>query len=339
LDSDLIDLDNCRFVVWGFKNDYRTHSHIHEAFYRTLKLSGKSVLWLDSKDDLNIDFSNTFFITEHEAAKDGMPLRDDCFYTIHGLNDDLVLKDKMSSIFKKPYEDIKNRLGWNVYHDFSHSHGLGGTVLKRGGELICPVSLADAVELDEDVMFYPKERHIDFRWATDLLPYEIEAYKPSKVFRDDSSVINYVGTLWFVNEKEIAAFKKACDENNIRFELTGAGTHGVISVEDNIRLVRESYMAPAISGSHHLTEGYAPCRIFKNISYGQFGITNSARVNKIFGGKLIFNPNPYQLFYEARERLKSVSLSELHSLMDEVAQKHTYLNRLSAILTAAKNLL
>ena len=208
--------------------------------------------------------------------------------------------------------------------------------MKFGGELLSPVNLADAVELDEDVMFYPQERHMDFRWATDLLPEEIQKNKPTKVFRDTSDVIHYIGTLWFVNQTEIAAFKRACDENKIRFEMSGAGQNGIVTREDNEKLVKDSYMAPAISGSHHLTEGYAPCRIFKNISYGQYGVTNSDRVQKIFGGKLIFNPDPYKLFYEARERLQSTTLDDLYKLMDEVAAKHTYVNRINNILTAAR---
>ena len=333
----MIDLDRAKFVVWGFKNLYRTHTHIHAGFFRTLQGMGKDAQWLDAGDDTSdIDFSNTFFITEHEEARRGMPLRDDCFYTVHGMNDDGALKDKMSAAFGRPFADIKNRLGWNVYHDFSHSHGLGGTRMKFGGELLSPVNLADAVELDEDVMFYPQERHMDFRWATDLLPEEIQKNKPTKFFRDTSDVIHYIGTLWFVNQTEIAAFKRACDENKIRFEMSGAGQNGIVTREDNEKLVKDSYMAPAISGSHHLTEGYAPCRIFKNISYGQYGITNSARVQKIFGGKLIFNPDPYKLFYEARERLQSTTLDDLYKLMDEVAAKHTYVNRINNILTAAR---
>jgi len=335
----VIDLDSCKFVVWGFRTLYRTHTHIHAGFFRTLQGMGKDAQWLDAGDDISgIDFSNTFFITEHEEARRGMPLRDDCFYTVHGLSDDAALKEQMAG--------IKNRLSWNVYHDFSHfvvgagcvSHGSSDYVQKMN-EIVDSFTLADVIELDEDVMFYPREKHIEFRWATDLLPEEIHKNKPQKVFRDTSDVIHYIGTLWFVNQTEIAAFKRACDENKIRFEMSGAGQNGVVTREDNEKLVKDSYMAPAISGSHHLTEGYAPCRIFKNISYGQYGITNSARVQKIFGGKLIFNPDPYKLFYEARERLQSTSLDDLYKLMDEVAAKHTYVNRINNILTAARLIL
>jgi hypothetical protein len=79
--------------------------------------------------------------------------------------------------------------------------------------------------------------------------------------------------------------------------------------------------------------------MFKNISYGQFGITNNKRVNDIFGNKLIYNPDSYKLYYEAKERLASMQVTELHALMDEVAKKHTYLNRIDAVIKAIRELI
>lgn len=340
----MINLDNPRqWVVWGFtkEHNYCTHSHVMEGFYRALKLTGKNVLWLDHSSDLTgVDFSDTFFISEHRAALSGMPIRDDGFYCIHGLNNDPEMFAKISH--------IKNRLSHNVYHDYSH--GNPEQWLRQGCPQIKTVVEYEAflanqepdgarnwerIFLAEDTPYYPREKHMDFRWATDLLPHEIEANKPGIVLANNK-VIWWIGTQWFVNQKELSEFKQASSDSGIDFRAVGAGQNGVLSMEDNINLVRESYLAPAISGSHHITEGYAPCRIFKNISYGRMGITNSARVNAIFGGKLIYNPNCYDLFYDAQEQLKSLEVSRIHELMDEVAAKHTYLNRIDSILKAAK---
>ena len=322
----MLNLDNCKYVVWGFKNFYHTHAHIHEGFYRALKLTDKEVQWLDHGSDLSkVDFSDTLFITEHVAAKNGMPVRDDCFYVVHGMSDDAECRSVVN---------VHNRLSWNVYHDFSHVYGTQGNPAAHGITTM-QIPLTDKIWLAEDTPFYPREKHIDFRWATDLIPSEIEANKPG-IILTDKRIIHWVGTQWHVNEKELTAFKKACAENGVEFSAIGAGQKGVVSIEDNIRLVRESYFAPAIVGSHHIVEGYAPCRIFKNISYGRMGITNSPRVNSIFGGKLIFNTDPYQLFYDAVDQLKSLDVSRIHELMDEVAKKHTYLNRIDAILKAAR---
>lgn len=328
-----INLDTCKFLVWGFKNVYHTHSHIHEGFYRALKLTGKHVDWLDETCDLsNYDLSNTLVITNHDCLYEGdywpwnkpriskLPIREDCFYVVHGLNDHKETREI--------FEGKNISLSWNVYNDYS----------KKLGDLV-GVPLTECVFLDDDIPFYPGQKHLEFRWATDLIPEEIEKNKPDQMLSLIDKSIYWVGTIWQVNASEIGDFIRACKEDGTEFIHTGAGQKGVIGIEENISLVRKSYMAPAISGSHHLTEGYAPCRIFKNISYGQFGITNNKRVNDIFGGKLIYNPDSYKLYYEAKERLASMQVTELHSLMDEVAKKHTYLNRIDAVIKAIRELI
>jgi hypothetical protein len=325
-----MNLAEAKFIVWGFRNreNYHTHSHIHEGFYRAAKWLRPESLWLDHSSDLTgIDFHNSIFLTEHDAAKRGMPLRQDCFYVVHGMSDDAAIRETISAL-------STYHLSWNVYHDFSHVYGTQGNPAAHGITTM-QFPLTEKMWLGEDCPFYPKEQHMDFRWATDLLPYEIQQNKRSVAYTRESKVINWVGTFWHVNEKEIAAFKRACDENGIDFRHYGAGQEGVMSIEENVRLVRESHFAPAIVGSHHITEGYAPCRIFKNISYGQMGVTNSKRVNDIFGGKLIYNPDPYKLFYDARDELPSLPPERVWDLMDEVAAKHTYVNRLFKILEAA----
>jgi len=326
-----MNLDNCKYVVWGYKNVYHTHTHIHEAFYRTLKLTGKTVEWLDAADDIrDKDFSNTFFISNSDCINNSywpwktpiissIPLRTDCFYAIHGLNNDAAVSDIL-----RPF---KNKLSWNVL-----------TTETWTKNIIPPWFPAPEgrIDLDVEAPFWPKEGNLQFRWATDLIPSEIEANKPKEMLSLKNKVVHYIGTLWWVNEKELAEFRRACIDDGVEFKQTGAGQDGVISHEDNIRMVRESYMAPSISGTHHLTEGYAPCRIFKNISYGQFGITNSKYVNELFENRLIYNPDPYQLYFDAKERLQNMHVSELHELMDFVAAKHTYLNRLDILKKAAQ---
>jgi hypothetical protein len=218
-------------------------------------------------------------------------------------------------------------VGWNVYLD--NPPGTNSEEnLKTWNYQPCA---GPRVMLDDEVPYWPEGNRLDFRWATDLLPVEIERLKPATVLGRNSRVINWVGSVWHVNDKELNSFKRACDENQIQFRAVGAGQRGVVSIEENIRLVRESFMAPAISGSHHNVEGYAPCRIFKNISYGQMGITNNPFVNRLFQDKLIFETDPYKLFYVARDRMQSLDVKEIHDLMDFVAKKHTYINRIQAL--------
>jgi len=91
-------------------------------------------------------------------------------------------------------------------------------------------------------------------------------------------------------------------------------------------------LAPAIQGAWQCKVGYIPCRIFKNISYGAIGITNSKAVYDLFGGKIVYNEDTYQLCYDALDTIKNMDINELYELMDFVKEKHTYINRINYLL-------
>jgi hypothetical protein len=170
------------------------------------------------------------------------------------------------------------------------------------------------------------------RWGTDLLPYEIEANKPTRVFNSDSREINYIGTVDPLKEITMSGFVRACRENGIKFNTYGGfNKKEHPSIQEHVELVKRSYMAPAIQGMDQVESGYISCLLFKSISAGQYGITHSPYANALFGNRLIYEPDGYKLFYHARERLQDIRLEELHTLMDIVAMEHTYLNKISAI--------
>lgn len=307
-------------VVWGFTpKNYHTHSHIHYGLCRALSFMGYDASWQDRNDAPDWDrWPATLFITNQDLAEQ-LPLRKDHIYVIHG------------GINHPSWQQFQGyrRLSWNVYIDL-HAR------LHENPKVVW---------LDDDVPFLPEAAHMDFRWATDLTPPEIEANKPlARVYNESSNVIHYVGSRWFVNEKELDAFEHSCVSSGVQFIKHGAGAEDenyswmgkskVVSPEDNQRLIRESRFAPAIIGSHHLTEGYLPCRVLKNISYGCMGVTNSAAVQRMFGGRLVQTDSPAELFFHAREVLPTIPVEQVHSLMDYVAERHTYVNRLNCIFKA-----
>ena len=59
-----------------------------------------------------------------------------------------------------------------------------------------------------------------------------------------------------------------------------------MTIEENVKLIQESILAPAIQTDWQVENGYIPCRIFKNISYGKMGVTNNPTVNKLFNDKI-----------------------------------------------------
>ena len=303
-------LDTCRWVIWGLANDpCNTYHHIQFALNRTLKHLGKDVTWYSEDDDVSrIDFSNTCFVSVDIASRN-LPRRDDCFYAIHNMD---------NPKYVSRFDGLKT--------------------LRFGSHQTTNVYDSEWQELEnQTTFFHPGKRSVEMRWASDLVPSEIEANKPVKVWNQDSKIVNYVGSYDANKSEDIQNFIRACKENDIEFRNYGGYNNGeIVSLEKHISLVKESYLAPAFQGKDQIALGYASCRLFKNISYGQMPLTPSRYVNELFDNKLIFNEDCYQLFYDGRERLQNMPLSELHSLMDHVAKNHTYVSRLNSIMTAIK---
>jgi hypothetical protein len=296
-----INLQNYKFILWGHKLHSHTHSYIHNAFFRAFQHLGASTFWFDDNDDVSgFDFSNSLFITEGQVDKK-IPLRNDCFYVLHNCYD-----DKYQELFANG-----NCINLQVYTD---------AVLQYNY-----TKLSDCIYADY------AGKCVYFPWATDLLPDEIEKNKPSYVFNETSKIVNWIGTVGagkFGNIDQILPFKRACEDNRINFSSILCA----VSIEDNIQLIKKSYLAPTIVGEWQHKVGYIPCRIFKNISYGQMGLTNSPRVYELFNKKIIYNSNTEHLFWDAVKHMKKMPLAELHSLMDFVRDNHTYINRISVLL-------
>jgi hypothetical protein len=284
-------------VLWGHKLHSGTHSYIHYAFEKAFRHLGYNTLWFDQSDDVStVDFSNSLFITEGNGSV-GIPLRPDCKYILHNCD---IKK------FKKEWDNNQCIILQVYTHDC----------------LTRPVIKAD------DCIYYQQDiRTVYMPWATDLLPHEIDAMKKQvRSHQKKEKNIYWIGTIWhgdYGNRSKIHPFEQACRANNIHFHQ-----FTYIDATQNIELIQKSYMAPALQGEWQCEKGYIPCRIFKNISYGQMGITNSKTVYDLFKGKIIYNEDPYQLFFDAQRRIKSMDIQELYDLMDFVAEKHTYLNRI-----------
>lgn len=186
-------------------------------------------------------------------------------------------------------------------------------------------------KIDDCMYSDVKNKVIYLPWATDLLPYEIdEIKKQMHTTKKNNKTVCFVGTIEggiYGNTIQVEPFKRACLENDVVFSKPKT-----CSMEQNIEYIQSSLMAPALQGGWQIEKGYIPCRIFKNISYGQFGITNSKTVYELFKGKIIYNQDTYQLFFDAEEKLKNLDNNELYELMDFVRDNHTYINRINSLL-------
>lgn len=108
---------------------------------------------------------------------------------------------------------------------------------------------------------------------------------------------------------------------------------GGVSRDEHISLIQRSCLAPAITGTWQLGEGYVPCRIFKNISYGQLGVTNSAAVGDLFDDRLVVNADTHQLFADGQAALRAPGGgARVRELMQTVRETHTFVQRIGTIL-------
>lgn len=245
---------NCKafdkVVIWGHKLHSHTHSYIHNAFYRAFKYKGYPTYWFDDNDDVSsFDFTNSLFITEGQVDKN-IPIRGDCDYILHNCDN-----TRYGAVL------ASNRaIKMQVYSDSVRTHKIP--------------------EVEKCIHFDVPNKIVYMPWATDLLPSEIEGIQKKVSRRKKAKAIYWIGTIGagvFGNIKEIEPFQRAATNDGISFIQKCN-----VSISENQKLISMSYMAPTIVGTFQQKVGYIPCRIFKNISYGQMGITNSYRVYELF---------------------------------------------------------
>jgi len=304
-----------KIIIWGHKLHSHTHSYIHQAFNIAFYHLNYNVLWLDDNDDIsNINFENVLFLTEHQVCKN-IPIRYDCKYILHNSFVDpgkAYYKSNAGTWKDKRFEPLA----------------------KKGNVINMQVYKTKFVENKtklEDYVYYDLQTYtLYFPWATDLLPHQINQIK-NNIKKSDGKVEYLVGTV----VDEWKPFRIACLRNKINFIHMGGYTgFKKVSIKENIRLIQKSYIAPAIQRKSQCIEGYIPCRIFKNISYGKMGFTNSKVVYELFHEKIIFNPCPTKLFHDAQYWLENnYDINKIHELMDFVREKHTYLNRIDNLFT------
>ncbi len=290
-----------KVVIWGHKLHSHTHSYVHHGFFRASQYLGYPTYWFDNDNNVSdFDFSNTLFLTEGQVDEK-IPLRKDSVYLIHNCS-------------ASKYQGLKS-----VYIQVYTDAVLENPNLKK---------------VEPCVYFDMAGKGIYIPWATNLLPHEIEENKQKLSQIKKQKAVYWIGTIGegvFGNATEINPFRMACQENHIPFiapQPCGTG------IEEDVhqKLIASAYLAPAIVGEWQKKVGYIPCRIFKNISYGQLGVTNSARVYELFERKIVYNPDTYRLFYDAQAKANTATLDDIYELMDFVKTKHTYINRIKTIL-------
>ncbi len=119
----------------------------------------------------------------------------------------------------------------------------------------------------------------------------------------------------------------SCIKRNIGF------IHSKLPNNKQENAIQLSKISPAIQGQWQVEKNYVPCRVYKNISFGRMPLTNNEIINDIFDGQVIYNSNIETLVEKGLEFETSENyVSTMNNLINEVKNKHTYINRINSIL-------
>jgi hypothetical protein len=320
-----------KVVIWGYPLYSHTHSFVHYGWFKAFQALGYETYWFHDKDHpADFDYSNCIFLTEG-YADNSIPLDSTSVYYVH--------------VCKNPskYTEANCRLvdiRFNVHRtrDFTYDY-----VLDRGKlETLDSCTLYEKSASDDALREKYRRNVSGYEaiytiWATDLLPEEFN-FSDSELPRQ--RVVHHVGSHWSANRGEIEMFRRTLLSEGVDFVVHDPWKKRTTN-EEARRLVQESYIAPDIRGSgltcdetkvedcNHLSIGYVPCRTFKNISYGQLGITNSPAVRDMMGDHVVYVQNITDILDLTREaRLDSRRIVDA---MKYVQEHHTFVNRIRCL--------
>ena len=287
-----------KIIIWGHPLHTHTHSYIHDAFYRAFSYMDHETYWLNDPDGNSKIFEDALVITEGQVDNN-MPLVSSAQYLLHNCD-------------TQRYVDAD--LDFKVLQVYSHD------CLDRDVEKI---DICEYYQATEKVLYQP--------WATDLLPHELEDIPMINSFDGQSRRCNWVGSIMggaeHGNISQLTAFAEAAAESDIEFNVCRN-----VSPKEGVSLIQQSYLAPAIQGTWQVENGYIPCRIFKNISYGHLGLTNSKAVHDLLGGLITYNNDCRQLFHDGVDAMHQTSEAKRNEVVKLIKEKHTYINRANNIL-------
>ena len=287
-----------RVVIWGLRSEFHTHRYIHKHFYDTLGKLGVPRLWLDDS-----------------AANQSLIEPGDLVIAVGVAGEYLVAKENVDYCL----------------HNFDPSDEIHSSINPQNDILLQVYvrSVNSAGEKWDEVTIFDKARRTLYQpWGTDLLAEEFRRPKYCKI-----PIIFWVGSIWNNelnqgNSEEIAQLRRILRNRKIKFIQ-------LQRVPDliNVFAVRHSRVAPAIGGRWQVENDYLPCRMFKNISYGQLGVSNVRKFADLLGDSFVAGETIEELVENALGLSRS-EYRERTAAQQERIRKHTYREKLENICRA-----
>jgi len=290
-----------KVVVWGLKSQYHTHRYIHAGFYCTLKKLEVPAVWVDygKKSEAALaagDLVISAFVEGRGVDSHYLPIKPGVYYCLHNYPEEICAQI-----------GLKYLLRLQVYTNKAENSGQ---------------------KWDEVTFFDAKTRTLFQPWGTNLLPEEFK----QPIYNRHTRVF-WIGSIWDNalrqgNVAEISEIRRALSRCDVRFTA-------LRFVPDwlNIKLIRYSRLAPAVAGRWQAENNYLPCRMFKNISYGQLGFSNVKKFQDLFGDFNISAESIEGLVQKALALPKQDYLSIING-QQRIAAEHTYAHKLLNIFKA-----
>ncbi len=241
-----------RVVVWGGRTDLHSHGHIHRHFFRAAQALGLPAFWVDDEPAARgLLEPGTLVIAADIWANHIAPAAPHVSYVLHNFDGSHPL-----------CRDLENAPERLLRLQVWSNDALGE-----------PWDIARSYFREGRTLFQP--------WGTDLLADEFLAPVANLEARDAV----FVGAIWSDRSDEGELGNEgAIDELRTALAARGLGFRHLTHVSDaeNVDAVRSARLAPAFAGAWQVSHNYFPCRVFKNVSYGQVAITNVPGLQELF---------------------------------------------------------
>ena len=151
-----------------------------------------------------------------------------------------------------------------------------------------------------------------------------------------NKVINWIGSVTDGMQGNHHQLQEYAQQVHSMLNINVGVSRGV-SRDNSITALRASRHAPALVGQWQCDYKYVPCRIFKNISYGQPTFSNSEVIKQISGDSF-FEPDCAKLAIMTEHYLMNRNLDLEKQIIETVKNEHTYINRCQNILDVYERL-
>ena len=288
-----------RFVIWGLRETRHTHRYIHLGFFHAAKRLGVDVVWAEDS------------AAEADTVRDG-----DLVLSVNVAGENLPVVKGARYVFHNFTEDRQDQV-----------QALGEQAIHL--QVFTDTTIAGAERFGASCTWLNRAtRTLIQPWGTNLSREEFNDPAPWHF----PAAVFWIGSVW----------NNALEQGNVKEYIamrTALRAHRRLIFRPKVNdvfaawLIRHSALSPAIAGRWQVENNYLPCRLFKNISYGQLGSTNVAGFSAILGDTAVISTDIREVV-ERDLSLRGAERREHIRAQQERIAEHTYAHKLANMVRA-----